>query len=275
MISKRITMSRRAPGSAPRFTLIEVLVVVAVVSILAAMLAPALRKALDNAKDLTCLNNLRQIGVAAITYVGDNHGRMPAAWQSGPQWRWQDLLAAYGGVASGPVTKECFVETYKVGSKEVKRGKGIFSCPGTTNDWVVKKDATDAGVNYLTCLTLDYGMNTHLSGTRLVRVRQMAKTFAFMDRSAPPGSGTNKSASAHLYGSNNDCWGNYWPMFDFAAPRHRNKLYANIVYTDGHCATHLMPVLVNWKFIGGGDIPKNCTQQNFKAGVWWHDHTSP
>jgi len=30
-----------------------------------------------------------------------------------------------------------------------------------------------------------------------------------------------------------------------------------------------MPVMVNWSFIGGGDIPKNCSQQDFKAGVWW------
>ena len=59
---------------------IEVLVVVAIVAMLAALLLPALSKAKTKAQSVGAMSNLKQIGMAAQMFAGDNNGRLPMSY---------------------------------------------------------------------------------------------------------------------------------------------------------------------------------------------------
>ncbi|MBP5234223.1 MAG: prepilin-type N-terminal cleavage/methylation domain-containing protein [Planctomycetes bacterium] len=70
-----------------RFTLIEMLIVVAIIAILAALLSPSLQNALDSARSIACMNNLRQIGVANQMFPADHHNELvPACWADEGHW---------------------------------------------------------------------------------------------------------------------------------------------------------------------------------------------
>jgi len=79
-----------------RFTLVELLVVIAVIAILISMLLPALQNARVRARDLACLDNLKQLGSHAMQYACDYHDNMPFAWDNVANVRWSDRLIGAG-----------------------------------------------------------------------------------------------------------------------------------------------------------------------------------
>lgn len=81
-MKKHIAFATRAIAAPARrakaaFTLIELLVVIAIIAILAAMLLPVLAQAKESGRRAYCSNNLRQLGVSAVMYLGDFHDMYP------------------------------------------------------------------------------------------------------------------------------------------------------------------------------------------------------
>src|SRR5437867_4421535 len=74
------------PTTERGFTLIELLVVISIIMLLVGMLLPALARARDKARSMSCVNNLRQLGVALQMYLDDNDGRIYGLYAKFPAW---------------------------------------------------------------------------------------------------------------------------------------------------------------------------------------------
>jgi len=126
------TCSRLAPHA---FTLIELLVVIAIIGILASLLLPALARSKQKAKDITCVNNLKQLAVAVRMYSDDNEGKLPmaetlpAAPSTPPLPRICDLLAPQLSYKTNAMPQQTSV--FRCPSDKYKR----FEQNGSSYEW--------------------------------------------------------------------------------------------------------------------------------------------
>jgi len=108
-------------SAARGFTLIELLVVIAIIAILAAMLLPALGSAKNKAKQISCMNNLKQIGIGFELYATDYDSRIPSVAPGGGNfdgfWLWDPTPTVKGPTYLGHLY--CYLSNPKT-----------FYCPG-------------------------------------------------------------------------------------------------------------------------------------------------
>ncbi len=128
-------MKLMRPKRRSGFSLIDLFILIAILAILAAMLLPALARAKQKAQRISCINNLKQIGIAYRLWEGDHNDLLPAQ-QTVAKGGWKDAggpgAVVAGGVIGpgiGQVNGAGVACNYRLMQNEMGQAPKIVLCP--------------------------------------------------------------------------------------------------------------------------------------------------
>lgn len=215
-----------------KFTMVELLIVIAIIVILAGMLLPALSKAKSAAHSISCVNKLKQVGIGVYSYVQDNLDFLPPANVSPADsinGTFYSRLIPYVTPNAFSSSADAWASVPTATTSESRNKKwSCFYCPGSEFRWYMKEASW---IGYVGNYTLNADIFTHpdfsseLHISRLTQMKKPSQCGMMWD-------GTNRNVVAWASFTRDPReYTNYGsPDYD----RHINAV--NILYGDGRAA---------------------------------------